>query len=100
MSKQNIVVFFSDQQRYDTLGVNGQPLDITPNIDAIPKEGVNFTNCFTCQPVCGPARSCLQTGLYPTQTGCYTNRIPLPLDQKTIAMYMREAGYNVAYVGK
>lgn len=100
MSKQNIVVFLSDQQRYDTLGVNGQPLDITPNIDAVAKEGVNFTNCFTCQPVCGPARSCLQTGLYPTQTGCYTNRIPLPLNQKTIAVYMREAGYNVAYVGK
>lgn len=98
--KENIVFFFSDQQRYDTLGINGQPLNITPNIDAFASEGVNFDNCYTCQPVCGPARSCLQTGLYPTQTGCYTNRRSLPLQQKTLAKYMREAGYNVAYVGK
>lgn len=98
--KENIVFFFSDQQRYDTLGINGQPLNITPNIDAFASEGVNFENCFTCQPVCGPARSCLQTGLYATQTGCYTNRIPLSLGQKTLARYMREVGYNVAYVGK
>lgn len=101
MKKQNIVFFFSDQQRYDTLGCNGQPLEVTPCLDAFARQdAVNFTNAFTPQPVCGPARACLQTGLYPTQTGCFRNAVPLPLDQKTLAMYMREAGYNVAYVGK
>ncbi len=98
--KQNILVFLSDQQRYDTLGCNGQPLDITPNLDQFAEEGVNFINAFTPQPVCGPARAMLQTGLYPTQTGCYRNAISLPLNAHTIARRMREAGYNVGYVGK
>ena len=99
-AKENIIFFFSDQQRFDTLGCNGQPLDITPNLDNFAKEGVNFTSCFTPQPVCGPARSVLQSGLYPTQTGCFTNRISLPLDTKTLANHLTDAGYNVAYVGK
>lgn len=101
MMKPNIVFFFSDQQRWDTLGCNGQPLDITPCLDQFAsQDATNFSNCFTPQPVCGPARAMLQTGLYPTQTGCYRNAIPLPLDQKTLATSMRDAGYNVAYVGK
>lgn len=100
MNRENVVFFFSDQQRFDTLGCNGQPLDITPNLDVFAREGVNFTQCFTPQPVCGPARSVLQSGLYPTQTGCFTNRIPLPLDCDSLARHLRRAGYNVAYVGK
>lgn len=98
--KENIVFFFSDQQRFDTLGCNGQRLPVTPCIDALAREGVNFTSCFTPQPVCGPARSVLQSGLYPTQTGCFTNRRALPRNIKTLAMHMTQAGYNVAYVGK
>lgn len=99
--KENIILFFSDQQRYDTLGCNGQTMKVTPNLDKVAaEEGVNFTSCFTPQPVCGPARSVLQTGLYPTQTGCFTNRISLPLNINTLAKRLKTAGYNVAYVGK
>ena len=98
--KPNIVFFFSDQQRWDTLGCNGQPLDITPHIDLFSSEGINYTNTFAPQPVCGPARAMLQTGLYPTQIGCFRNAISLPTEQKTLAHHMREAGYNVGYVGK
>lgn len=99
--KPNIVFFFSDQQRYDSLGCNGQDLPVSPNIDAFAREdATNFQNAYTVQPVCGPARSCLQTGLYATQTGCYRNGISLGEDMKALGHYMREAGYNVAYVGK
>lgn len=98
--KENIVFFFSDQQRFDTLGCNGQELAVTPHIDKMAGEGVNFVNTFTAQPVCGPARSCLQTGLYPTQTGCFKNGIALPLNIPTLAGQMKDAGYDVAYVGK
>ena len=52
------------------------------------------------QPVCGPARSALQTGLYPTQTGCYQNDIGLPKNVKTLAMGLSEGGYEVGYIGK
>jgi uncharacterized sulfatase len=100
MKKQNIVFFFSDQQRFDTLGINGQKLPVTPNLDKFSKEATNFTNAYTVQPVCGPARACLQSGLYPTQLGCFRNGISLPENTDTLAKYIKKAGYNVAYVGK
>lgn len=98
--KFNIVFIFSDQQRYDTLGCYGQSLDITPNLDKLANEGVLFENAFTMQPVCGPARASLQTGKYATETGCFRNGISLPLNEKTIAHYLKDEGYNVGYVGK
>lgn len=98
--KDNIIFFFSDQQRYDTLGCNGQTLCVTPYLDMLAREGVNFKNAFTPQPVCGPARSCLQTGRYATETGCYRNAVSLPLNIPTIARQIKKAGYDVAYVGK
>ena len=101
MSTQpNIVFFFSDQQRWDTVGVYGQPLPVTPNLDRMAAEGVRFENAFTCQPVCGPARSCLQTGTYATEVGCFRNGIALPTDQKGLAHWFAEAGYEVGYIGK
>lgn len=99
--RPNIVFFFSDQQRWDTLGCNGQSMDVTPCLDRFAaQDATNFSACFTPQPVCGPARAMLQTGLYPTQVGCYRNAIPLPLGQRTLARMLRDAGYNVGYVGK
>ncbi|MCL2832511.1 MAG: sulfatase-like hydrolase/transferase [Treponema sp.] len=98
--KPNIVFFFTDQQRWDTIGVYGQPLEVTPNIDKMAGEGTLFEYGFTCQPVCGPARACLQTGLYASQTGNYRNSISLPTDRKLLAHYMKEAGYETGYIGK
>ncbi len=100
VSRPNIVFIFSDQQRWDTMGCYGQPLDVTPNLDRMAAEGVRFEHAFTCQPVCGPARACLQTGRYATEIGCFTNDIALPLDEKTIAHWCSEAGYEVGYIGK
>lgn len=96
----NIVFYFSDQQRWDTCGCYGQPLNITPNLDKIAGEGVVFDNAFSPQPVCGPCRALFQTGKYPTETGCYCNNKMLPQNVKTLANYIEEAGYETAYVGK
>jgi len=100
MPQPNILFFFTDQQRWDTCGCYGQPLDITPNLDRMAAEGVRFDLAFTCQPVCGPARSCLQSGKYATETGCFHNNIALPLDERTIAHELSGAGYEVGYLGK
>lgn len=97
---RNILFILSDQQRWDTCGCYGQPLDITPDLDRMAGEGVRFENAFTCQPLCGPARSCLQTGRYATENGCHINHRMLPLDEKTIAHFLSENGYEVGYVGK
>ncbi|MEG0178435.1 MAG: sulfatase-like hydrolase/transferase [Oscillospiraceae bacterium] len=101
MKKPNIVFYFADQQRWDTLGCMGQKLDVTPNIDELAKSGTLFENAFTCQPVCGPARACLQTGRYATEVGCHINGIaPQFGNVKMLAEYFNEADYRTAYVGK
>jgi uncharacterized sulfatase len=98
--KPNILFIFSDQQRADTLGCYGQPLEVTPNLDRLAAQGVRFENAFTCQPVCGPARSCLQTGRWATETGVYRNNISLRFGEKTIAHHLKQQGYEVGYIGK
>jgi arylsulfatase A-like enzyme len=95
-----VLVFFTDQQRWDTTGVHGNPMDLTPNFDRMAQRGTHVANSFTCQPVCGPARSCLQTGLYATNTGCFTNGIPLKETSRTLAHHFGEAGYQTGYIGK
>ncbi len=95
MKQKNIIFYFSDQQRWDTVNE-----EVTPNLCSLAKEGVKFENNFTCQPVCGPARACLQTGVYATQNGCCYNGIPLPDDITPLAHYFNEAGYETAYIGK
>jgi len=96
----NVIVFFTDQQRWDSTGLHGNPLGLTPNLDRLARQGTHFAHAFTCQPVCGPARSCLQTGMYPTTLGTYRNAKPLPADAKTLAGYFRDAGYRTGYIGK
>nr|BBH90023.1 hypothetical protein KTC_47740 [Thermosporothrix sp. COM3] len=98
--RPNVIVFFTDQQRWDTSGLHGNPLDLTPNFDRFAQRGTHLTQMFTCQPVCGPARSIMQTGLYPTTTGCYRNDIPLPAQARTLAHHFQSAGYHTGYVGK
>ena len=100
MSRPNVIVFFTDQQRWDTTGVHDNPMDLTPNFDRMAQEGTHFYNTFTCQPVCGPARSVLQTGKYATSTGVWRNGIGLRPKERTLAHHFKEAGYTTGYVGK
>lgn len=100
MRQPNVIVFFTDQQRWDTTGLGGNPMGLTPNFDRLATEGTHFANTFTCQPVCGPARSSLQTGLYATQAGVWRNGLPLSPKQPRIASQFKEAGYATGYIGK
>ena len=100
MKKPNVIVFFTDQQRWDTCGFHGNPLGLTPNLDRAAANGTDFHRCFTCQPVCGPARAVLQTGVYPTVNGTFTNGKPLPADSVTMANLFNAAGYRTGYIGK
>lgn len=99
-SSPSVVVFFTDQQRWDTAGIHGNPLGLTPNFDRMALRGTSVFNSFTCQPVCAPARASLQTGLYATRTSVFRNGIALPSDMKTLAHCFREADYHTAYIGK
>jgi len=101
LDRPNVIIFFTDQQRWDTTGVHGNPLSLTPNLDRMAQQGTHFFNAFTCQPVCAPARSSLVTGLYATETGVYRNdAMGLRSDAVTLARCFREAGYDTGYIGK
>jgi arylsulfatase A-like enzyme len=98
--RPNVLVVFTDQQRWDTVGAYGSPLDITPNLDAAAEEGTVLEQAITSQPVCGPTRACLQTGQYATECGVFTNGCSLPDVDHLIARQFNEAGYETGYVGK
>jgi arylsulfatase A-like enzyme len=100
MSRPDIVVVLTDQQRWDTVGLNGNPLDLTPNLDELGRRGVNFPRAFTPQPVCAPARAALLTGRYATQVGVHRNDLVLAPEIPTLADYLGAAGYATAYIGK
>jgi arylsulfatase A-like enzyme len=98
--RPNVIVFFTDQQRWDTTGVHGNPLNLTPNFDRMALSGTHAYHAFTCQPVCGPARASLQTGRYARDTGVWRNGIALAEDERTLAHHFRDAGYTTGYIGK
>jgi arylsulfatase A-like enzyme len=99
-SRPNVVVFFTDQHRWDCSGLHGNPLELMPNFDRMAQYGTHVEHAFTCQPVCGPARASLQTGLYATATTCFQNGIALPHNLKTLAHHFRAGGYRTGYIGK
>lgn len=100
MTQPNIIFVLTDQQRWDTCGCYGQALPVTPHLDSMSVSGVRFEHAFTCQPVCGPSRACLQTGRYPSATGNFRNHIALPNGERTLAHRLGEAGYETSYIGK
>lgn len=99
--KPNIVIYHSDQFRWDFVGANGANSSThTPNLDALVATGTNFTHAVTNQPVCGPSRSVMLTGRYATETGVWHNGLGLRQDLPTIATELSKAGYTANYIGK
>ena len=96
----NVIIFFTDQQRWDTTGVHGNPLGLTPNFDRMAQRGTHARYTFTAQPVCGPSRAVMQTGMYATANGSYRNMIPLNPAYTTLARCFNDAGYETGYIGK
>ena len=98
--RPNIVVVLTDQQRPDSCGIYGQQLPVTPVLGALGAAGTVVDDAFTVQPVCGPSRAVLQTGLHPTTVGCWRNGLTLPTGTDTLARRLGRLGYHTTYVGK
>ena len=99
--KPNILVFFTDQQRWDTCGCYNPNLNLTPNLDMLAADGMVFDKTYTCQPVCGPARVAIQTGMYPTAVNHFHNCCQIDPEKTTsLAEYLNRAGYKTGYIGK
>ena len=100
MPRPNIVLLFTDQQRFDTIGALGNPVIRTPHLDRLVREGACFTSAYTPAPVCVPARSSLIYGRYPHRSGCTYNGDAMPHELPSLMALLTQAGYRTHGVGK
>ena len=102
-SKKLNVLFIIADDLNCSLGVYGDTIAITPNIDKLAKEGVVFDNAHVQYPLCGPSRVSLMTGLYPDQTKSKKLRLfvrqTIP-DVITLGQKFRMENYHSVRVGK
>ena len=96
----NILLITTDQQRYDSLGCNGNAVCATPAIDSLAAGGVRYERAHTQNVLCMPSRSTILTGQYPGTHGVWNNGVCLPRDAPSVASELRDAGYATALVGK
>jgi len=77
------------------LGCYGDDYAVTPNLDALAKQGVRYLKAFAYTGVCAPSRSCLITGVYPLRLGSHHMRSTtrLPAAVRCFTEYLRDAGY-------
>lgn len=116
--KPNIVFILADDLGYTDLACYGSKYYETPHIDQLAREGMRFTNGYSCGPNCQPSRAALMSGQYGPRTGVYTvgsinrfdwhsrplrpveNVTELPLDKITIADTLKKSGYVTGMFGK
>lgn len=105
--KANIIFILADDLGYGDISCYGQQKINTPNIDALAKSGIKFTQFYSGSTVCAPARASFMTGLHTGHTPVRGNKTfepegqsPLPDSSVTIAMELKKAGYKTAAFGK
>jgi arylsulfatase A-like enzyme len=99
VAKPNVLLIGSDQQHYDTLGVDN-PRVRTPNIDRLAREGLLCERAYCPGPTCSPSRASVITGMYPAWHGCWTIGVKLPEDVPTVGAILQGEGYATTLVGK
>ena len=103
--RPNFVVIFADDIGYGDLGVYGNPVIRTPNLDRMAAEGMKLTQFYAAAPACTPSRAALLTGRYPPRTTLPTvidgvAKNGLPPAEVTIAELLKPAGYATMCIGK
>lgn len=104
MNKPNILFITTDQQRYDTICAAGYKYMHTSNLDRLANEGCLFTNAYSPNPVCIPARHNIISGLPARYHGFddnyFDNSRQMPYDIPTFPEILSNAGYDTVAVGK
>lgn len=105
--KPNIIFILSDDLAQGDIGVYGQKLIRTPNLDRMAAEGTRFTQAYCGTTVCAPSRTSLITGLHSGRSPIRANREikpegqkPLPAGTHTVAKLLKANGYATACMGK
>lgn len=103
--KPNVIFFFTDDQRYNSLSMTGHPVAETPNFDQLAREGVFFDQAFITSPICGPSRANIFTAQWErkNQIG-FSSVSKNTISEESFAdswlMQLKEAGYSTAFIGK
>jgi len=107
--RPNILFIIADDLGYGEPGCNGGKDIPTPNIDKLAASGVRFSSGYVSAPFCAASRAAIMTGRYQTRFGFEYNPIGaknadpgtgLPVNEKTVADRLRDAGYATGLVGK
>ncbi len=101
--RPNILFIMTDQQFADIMSCRmGSKYINTPAMDSLAKNGMLFTNAYTPNPLCVPARNSIFTGRYPHETTCQDNSKGKldPAEFPNMGTYFKQAGYDTGYVGK
>ena len=103
-TKPNIVLIMTDDLNDYNEDLKGHPQIISPNIKKLADSGVSFTNAYSNDPMCGPSRSSMITGVYPHNSSNFWQKPWFNNDvlnnTKTIMEKFRENGYYVVGSGK
>ena len=101
-TKPNIIIVMTDDQGYGDLGINGNSIIKTPNLDAFASNSIRFSNYHvgtTCSPTRAglmTGRNCLRNGVWHTNAGCSL----LHQEEKTMADVFSKEGYKTGMFGK
>ncbi len=99
MSRPNVLVFMTDQQRADSVGAFGNPIARTPHIDALASRGMIFTNAYSQHSACSQSRTSMLTGWYPHVAGHRTlDNLLAPWEPNLLAT-LHNNGYYVCWPG-
>ena len=98
--KPNLLFIWTDEQRADTMAAYGNHKIHAPNLNKLASQSIVFENAYVTQPVCTPNRAAVMTGLWPHQTGCIKNNIPLPSNIQCLPELVGDSDYHTAYMGK
>ncbi|KAK6207064.1 hypothetical protein LQW54_007492 [Pestalotiopsis sp. IQ-011] len=98
IEKPNMILFMPDQLRFDSVGIFGNDIVQTPNIDAFARQGVRFTNTFAQASVCSQSRTAMFTGQYPHVSGHRSLENLLKPWEPNVFKALKDQGYHVAYL--
>ena len=96
----NVVVLYADDWRHDTLGIAGNPVVQTPNLDRLARTGVRFTHNYVTTAICGVSRATLFTGQWMSRHGNLAFDMFKTPWAETFPALLRSKGYWVGHVGK
>src|SRR5438309_1795755 len=99
--RPNIIVIMADDLGYGELGCYGSDKVHTPRLDEMAQTGIRFTQAYSGNTLCAPARCTLMTGLHTGHSFVRANvDKPLRPEDKTIGEVLHAASYNTAVIGK